>query len=174
MTQKSDITVKPGYYDYYLGIIPEEDVMDALYASLKAIKELDLVLLKKIGLQVYAPGKWTVHDLLQHLIDTERIFQYRALSFARGDSANLPGMDENAYGANTGANERPLEEIVSDYITVRNSSISLFKSFTSEMMGRSGMANNAENSVLALGYFMTGHQLHHFKVMRERYFPLAV
>ncbi len=173
MPNKSEITVQPVYYQKYLPLIAEEDLFDALYSSLNTIKNLDTKILNAIGLNVYAQGKWTIHDILQHLIDTERIFNYRALSFARGDNANLPGMDENEYGFNAGASERKLEDIISDFIVVRNASISLFKSFSQEMLLKSGLANNTENSVLALGFFIVGHQIHHLNVMRERYFSLA-
>jgi hypothetical protein len=173
MLTKSDIAVAPAYYQHYLEIIFENTVIDALYATLNAIKNLDISTLANVGHQVYAPGKWTVHEILQHLIDTERIFQYRALSFARGDSALLPGMDEKAYGASSGASERELADIVSELITVRNASISLFKSFTDSMMLKTGTANNTLNSVIALGFFIAGHQVHHFKVMEERYHSLA-
>jgi DinB superfamily len=173
MLTKSEITVMPPYYRHYLEIIPGENLMDALYAALNGIKSLDLTRLTAIGHQVYAPGKWTVHEILQHIMDTERIFQFRALSFARGDAALLPGMDENAYASSSGASNRDIADIISEMITVRNASISLFKSFDKEMLLRTGTANNTLNSVLAIGFFIAGHQIHHFKVMEERYYSLT-
>jgi hypothetical protein len=173
MPNKSEIKVQPAYYQKYLPLIEQEELFDALYAALNAIKSLDVSLLKSIGTKVYAPGKWTIANILQHLIDTERIFEFRALSFARGDAAQLPGMDENAYGSNAGANARNLEDIISEFITVRNATISLFKSFSKEAMFNTGFANNTENSVLALGFFIAGHQIHHFNVIRERYYNLV-
>lgn len=167
---KAAIPLMPPYYAKYLPLVPEDNLLDAMYASLNQIKQLDLDKIKSIGHNVYAPGKWTVHELLQHIIDTERIFNYRALAFARGEAANLPPMDENAYSANSGASQRSIDDIVSEMITVRNASISLFKSFTPEMLQKIGTANNTENSVLALGFFLVGHAIHHLNVMRERYF----
>lgn len=171
--KKSDITILPAYYNKYLPLIPQDDLLEALYGSLDAVKNLDLELLNRLGHQVYAPGKWTAHELLQHLIDTERIFCFRALSFARGDAAMLPGMDENAYSSNSGASARNIADIVSELITVRNASISLFKSFSPEIMRKTGFANNTENSVLALGFFIAGHQIHHLNMLSERYFTLV-
>ncbi len=169
MTQKSDITVKPGYYDYYLGIIPEEDVMDALYASLKAIKELDLVLLQKIGLQVYAPGKWTVHDLLQHLIDTERIFSYRALAISRGERQALPSFDENEYLLHAHYESQDFTHVLTQYRHVRQATISLIESFNTIQANQLGNANGQSVSVRALSWMIAGHEKHHIQVIKERY-----
>lgn len=173
MLTKSDVAVAPAYYKHYLELIPQNHVLDALYATLNDIKELDMGTLNGIGHKVYEPGKWTVHEILQHLLDTERIFQFRALSFARRDATLLPGMDENAYASSASASNRELADLVSEMITVRNASISLFKSFTDEMMLYTGTANNTLNSVIALGFFIAGHQIHHFKVIKDRYHSLV-
>ncbi|MBL7812878.1 MAG: DinB family protein [Bacteroidetes bacterium] len=171
--QKADIPVIPSYYASYLGKVPEDDCIEALYGSLQAIKNLDVAKLNRIGQQVYAPGKWTVHQILQHLIDTERIFCFRALAFARKDPAELPGMDEKSYSSHCGSNSRSLEEIISELITVRNATISLFKSFSPAMMLSTGTANKTVNSVLGLGFFIAGHQAHHLGVIEERYSSLT-
>ena len=117
----------------------------------------------------YAPGKWTVRELLCHIMDAERIFCYRALRFARNDKTPLSGFEENDYAPQANAAGRPLAKIATDMAHLRNSSIDLFESFTPEMLTRKGLANNNELSVAALGFIISGHETHHRKILMERY-----
>lgn len=117
----------------------------------------------------YAEGKWTIKDILQHLIDTERIFAYRALRFARCDKTQLPGYDENAFAAATNANKRSIQDLLTEFTLVRHSTIALFKSFTQENLMNTGIASGYTVSVRALGFVIIGHQNHHLKVFKERY-----
>ena len=117
----------------------------------------------------YAEGKWTIKDIIQHLIDTERIFAYRALRFARNDSTALPGFEENYYAAVAGGNERKLQEMLTELALVRQGTIMLFKSFREADMLKTGVASGYTLSVCAVGFIIIGHQNHHMKIFKERY-----
>jgi uncharacterized damage-inducible protein DinB len=117
----------------------------------------------------YAEGKWTIKDIIQHLIDAERIFNYRALRISRNDKTPLPGFEEDNYIDNTNANGRSIQDLLTEFSAVRQSTILLYKSFSDEQLKRIGIASNTEISVRALGFVTIGHQKHHQKVFQERY-----
>ena len=117
----------------------------------------------------YAEGKWTIKEILQHLIDAERIFAYRALRFARNDKTPLPGFDENDYAAEAHADKRSIQELLTELAVVRQATQSLFKSFSQEELLRKGSASNNPVSVRALGFVIIGHQNHHERIFQERY-----
>ena len=117
----------------------------------------------------YAEGKWTIKDILQHLIDAERIFAYRALRFARNDKTKLAGFNENSFVENVVANSRSIMDLLTELAVVRQATLSLFKSFSNEVLMRVGIASDNEISVRAIGFIIIGHQKHHQKVFLERY-----
>ena len=117
----------------------------------------------------YAAGKWTLKELIQHIIDTERVFCYRALSFARNDQTPLPGFDQDVFVDNDTANERDYYDLLDEMKVLRESSIQLFKSFSKEALLRIGVASDNKMSVRALGYLFSGHQIHHINIVKERY-----
>jgi uncharacterized damage-inducible protein DinB len=117
----------------------------------------------------YAEGKWTIKDILQHLIDAERVFAYRALRFSRNDATDLPGYDQDLYVDNAHANKRHMKDLLTELSTVRHSTMQLFGSFSEEQLLKSGIASGYNVSVRALGFMIIGHQNHHMKVFRERY-----
>lgn len=117
----------------------------------------------------YTEGKWTIKDIIQHLIDTERIFSYRALRFARYDTTELPGYDENMYAETAIGAERKLQEMLTELALVRQSTITLFRSFNAECLTNKGLASGNTASVRALGFIIIGHQNHHMKIFKERY-----
>jgi len=168
----TDIPYTPTYFDTYIRKVGDLDLSAALQQSLAAIDALDIDKLKAIGDEVYAPGKWTIRDPLLHITDTERIFSYRALRFARNDSSAQPGFDENSYAENAGANRRPLEDIIAELRCVRQSCIFLFNALNETELRRIGIMFNAEVSVLAIGFTIVGHQNHHLGILEERYLPL--
>ncbi|MCG8458360.1 MAG: DinB family protein, partial [Holophagales bacterium] len=116
-------------------------------------------------------GKWTVKEILGHLVDDERIFAYRALCVARGDETPLPGFDENAYMRYAAFEKRPLPELLDEYRAVRAASISFFRGLDRESWLRKGMVNGYEASVRGLAFHIAGHELHHHRVLEERYLP---
>ncbi|MBO9584603.1 MAG: DinB family protein [Flavobacterium sp.] len=117
----------------------------------------------------YAEGKWTIKDIIQHVIDTERIFAYRALRFSRNDKTPLPSFEENDYANNTDANRRSIQDLLTEFSAVRHSTLLFYKSLSDEQLKRIGTASNLQISVRALGFVMIGHQKHHQKVFAERY-----
>lgn len=117
----------------------------------------------------YAEGKWTIKDIIQHIIDAERIFGYRALRISRNDQTPLPGFEENDYVENTDANSRSIQGLLTELSALRHSNLLMFKSFTEEQLTRMGIASNHSISVRALGFLIIGHQKHHQKVFQERY-----
>lgn len=118
----------------------------------------------------YAEGKWTIKDIIQHIIDAERIFSYRALRISRNDQTPLPGFEENSYVANTNANARSIQQLLTEMAAVRQSTLLLFKSFTQEQIQLIGTASDNPISVRAIGFVIIGHQKHHQKIFQERYF----
>ncbi len=117
----------------------------------------------------YEIGKWTPKDILLHLIDAERIFAYRALRISRNDKTELSGFDENEYVPFAKANERSITNLLEEFETVRNATISLFKSFTQEELIRVGVASKSSVSVRAIAYIILGHENHHVSIIKERY-----
>jgi len=117
----------------------------------------------------YAEGKWTIKDIIQHLIDTERIFAYRALRFSRNDVTELPGYDQDLFVDTAFANQRHMKDLLTEFSTVRHSTMQLFASLNTEQLLRSGIASGYNVSVRALGFMIVGHQYHHVKVFQERY-----
>lgn len=157
------------YYENYIKLVPEQDIVKGLLKQ----KEEMLHFFKTIPVFKhefqYAEGKWTIKDIILHLIDVERIFTYRALRIARNDKTELPGFEENDYVVTANANNREYESLLAEYETVRNASISLFETFTTDDLLRLGMASNNNVSVRAIGYIILGHELHHKNVILERY-----
>ena len=171
--KKSEIISIPAFFDRYINQVTEDDLFTAFMDSQKAIKSLDIDMLKKIGNKTYQTGKWTLNDIFQHIIDNERIQSYRAMRFARKDSTILPGYDEQLLSANANADKRNLEDIIKELKIVRSSTIQLFGSFNDLAFQNSGICFNQNISVLALGFNIIGHQIHHLNVIKEKYQPLV-
>ncbi len=159
----------PPYYKGYVKLVEQPDVIQALRISGYRTLELIHSIPESKADFRYAPGKWSVREVLCHMLDAERIFSYRALRFARNDKTPLSGFDENAYAAFLNAETRSLSQIGDEMQHLRTSTIDLFKSFSADMLTRKGTANNNELSVGAIGIIIAGHETHHGKVIRERY-----
>lgn len=169
---RSELTNLPEYFDRY--ILKCDDVTIAETFDI-AIAELDNAPLDKwraLGNRTYAEGKWTIKEILQHLIDTERVFAYRALAFARGETAKLPSFDEDSYAKNSEANRRTLEDLIAELRHSHQSMQLMYLSFTPEMLERKGMGWKGEYSVAAIAYTMGGHQRWHFGILEERYYGI--
>lgn len=170
--KKDQINPMPEYFDRYINKVDDVSLLKALEISLNEINELPLKSFDSLGDQVYAPGKWTIKDILQHMIDTERVFTYRATAFSRLEPGQVLSFDENLYVENANANSRSLIDIIHEMKVVRSSFIELYKSFSDEMLLRKGKGATGEYSVLSIGFIIPGHQRWHLDVIRERYFPL--
>ncbi len=132
----------PGYFQNYIQLVPEEDLADAFNKQALIIQTFFSSISEEKSSFSYAPGKWTLKEALQHIVDCERIFSYRAMCFARKESIALPGFDQNLYAANTNANGRTWQNLANEFLIVRQSTLSLFNSFTKEMLTSEGTANN--------------------------------
>ncbi len=162
----------PQFFEVYIHQAEDEDIITSLEKNLHVLESLNLKELESLKDNVYAPGKWTIAAIFQHMIDTERIQSYRAMRLSRNDKTILPGFDENLFAANTNVSEQSLSVLLEEYILLRKASIAMFKGFNDEMLQRTGICFKVEISVLALGFVLSGHQIHHLRVIREKYLPL--
>lgn len=159
------------YYAMYIKPIEKngKSIIENLEESQQQFEELFSILPFDKQNYAYAKGKWSTKELIQHIIDTERVFCYRALCFARNDKSPLPGFDQDIFVSNDNANERSYDDLLDEMQTLRKSTIQLFNSFSDEALVRIGNASGNDMSVRALGYLFSGHQMHHLKVFKERY-----
>lgn len=169
---KQDIPFLPVYFERYINQVPDMELPKALEVYGFELLDAEKNKLIQLGDQIYAPGKWTIADIIQHIIDTERIFAYRALRIGRNDQTPLPGFDENEYAVQAHASERSFEDLMDEFVTVRQSTIQLFKSFKPEDLLKQGIGSGNPISVIGLGYTIVGHVIHHMEVIKERYYPL--
>lgn len=157
------------FYQPYINLVKEENVSKAIKKSGAQIKKfLKTIPRKKID-YAYAEGKWTIKEILQHLIDGERVFAYRAVTFARKDATHLPSFDENTWAQNAKIKNRKWKDLVEEFKTVRKSTELLFESFDDEQLLSTGTASNKTINVLAIGFICAGHPEHHIKIIKERY-----
>jgi hypothetical protein len=159
----------PEDFRQYIQLVPGDDLLGYLNNPTITVSSVADGLSEDQLLYRYATGKWSVKDIFCHIIDCERIYNYRALCIARGDKTALPDFEENDYAKTADADERPVNDIISEYKAVRAASIELFRSFDDRMLLRSGLANNSMRSVRAIGYSLAGHEIHHLNVIKERY-----
>lgn len=159
------------YYEKYVALVAGSDVISALEAQRARTLQLFAGRSERDGSFGYAPGKWTVKEVLGHVTDTERIFTYRAMRIARADRTPIEGFEQDDYVRSGGFNERTLPSLVDEFSSVRNASLALFRSLNDDAWLRRGSANKNEVSVRALAFITAGHELHHAKILEERYFP---
>jgi len=157
------------YYKLYLDKVGELDLIEGLRQNGDAVISLLESLPEETYDFTYAEGKWTVKELVQHIIDTERVFTYRALSFARNEIEALPGYNENEYATASNANKRSKQSLLKEYRALRLATVALFGSFTDDMLLRIGNASKSDVSVRALGFILIGHENHHCQIIKERY-----
>ena len=163
----------PEYFDRYIGLTDDVSYLEALQISLNELNEAPLDLWRRLDNSAYAPGKWSVKDILQHYIDTERVFAYRITAIARGEQQALLTYDEDAYAKAANAQHRRVDDLVDELKLLRTSTLAMYRSFTPETMHRSGKGTNGISyCVLSLAFMLAGHQRWHFKVLEERYYPM--
>lgn len=157
------------YFLRYIDQVEENDLMPALKNQAASFTEFLNSIPADKRLYRYAEGKWSIQEVLQHIIDCERIFAYRALCFSRKETQPLPGFEEDLYADNSNADNRKWDDLVEEFKAVRKTTEMLFASFSKEQLQATGVASGNPNYVLALGFIMAGHVNHHQKVMKERY-----
>ena len=158
-------------YAPYITAAPDGDALALLGSQLDEVLALFSGLSEAQGAHRYAPGKWSLKDLLQHLSDAERIFAYRCLRIGRGDATPLPGWDENTYAGSASADARPLAELLADFRAARLSSLALFRSLPDGAWTQQGNSNGRNITARCIPYIDLGHVAHHLAVIRERYLP---
>jgi DinB family protein len=157
------------YYEKYVSLVPGGNIVDTLESQKLDTVNLLRGLTNEQGESRYAPDKWSIKELVGHVIDTERIFAYRALRFARGDKNELTGFDQDPYVRNGNFQNRSLNDLISEFEHVRSGNILMLRSFDDAAWERRGIASENEVSVRALAYIMAGHELHHVGILRTRY-----
>ena len=161
----------PEYFETYIKLVPKDRVMKQLQDSILDLQSIISNIPEEFENFSYAPGKWTVKDVVGHVIDTERIMAYRALRFGRNDSVELPGYDQNIYAPHANYNKRTLYDIAHEFGLVRESNLILFKNFDEKALMRKGKANKWDMTVRSLIYVISGHELHHLRVLKTKYLP---
>jgi hypothetical protein len=157
------------YYGKYIALVREADAIAALRAEVDDTLALLRTIPEAQGSQRYAPGKWSIRQVVAHLIDDERVFAYRALRFARADETPVPGFDEVTYAESAGADQRTLRSLVDEYESLRRADIAMFEGLPEAAWVRRGSANGNAISVRALAFIIAGHGRHHAGLLRERY-----
>lgn len=171
----TDLSIRPQpgeyapYYGAYIARVSDGDIVETLASQLGVTLAAIRAQGEASGGRRYAEGKWSVREVVCHMADAERIFAYRALRFARADETELPSFDENAYVANGSADSRTLASLCEEYESVRQATLTLFRSFNATEWSRSGIASKNRMSVRALAWVSAGHELHHMQILGERY-----
>lgn len=159
------------YYGAYVDLLPDVDVLQLLAEQ----KEETLALLRGLADEdagfAYAPGKWSIKEVIGHIIDTERVFAYRGLCFARGDNTPLPGFEQDDYVLGGDFNARSRDNLAAEFVHLRMSNIYLFSTWSAAVQARRGVANNKSVTARAIPWILAGHERHHLNVLRERYLP---
>lgn len=157
------------YFDNYVSLVPEGDLRAILAAQPSQLENLLAGLTEQQALHAYAPGKWSVKELIGHVIDSERVFAYRALWLARNGKAPLPGFEQDDFAASTPFNNRSLVNLLEEFAAVRKANMFLFSNLTEEAWQRHGVVNENEMSVRAAAYIVAGHAIYHMEILKSRY-----
>ena len=167
---KPHLSEIPEFYQGYIKAVEYDELIPGLISSGNETIDLLKSIPEASANYRYAEGKWSIKELVAHMIDSERVFAYRALSFARNDTTELPGFEENEWAQEMNAEARKLYKLIEEYNNVRASTIDLFSSFSQDMLNRCGVANGSTMSVNAIGFMIIGHETHHRRILNERYF----
>ena len=166
---KPEPTEYAPYYEKYVSLVPAGDIAATLAAQLDTTLTLWRSVPEELGTHAYAPGKWSIKEMMGHVIDTERIMAYRALRIARGDKTALPGFEQDDFVANTDWSARTIADLADEFEAVRKSNLILFRNLTDAAWKQIGTASDNPISARALAYIIAGHELYHQEILRERY-----
>jgi uncharacterized damage-inducible protein DinB len=166
---RPDLSRIPEFYHSYINQVQQDEIMSAFKEQTSVVMDFfNKIPAEKVDYR-YAEGKWTIKEMLQHIVDAERIFAYRGLCIARKERNSLPGFDENEYADNSKADTRSWNELLEEFKLIRRTTEILFGSFDEEQLQQTGISNSKPVYVLAIGYVIIGHAIHHTKVIKERY-----
>jgi uncharacterized damage-inducible protein DinB len=168
-TQKLKPGSYPSHFAGYIELVKNKNLDSILKNQIETSKQFFNSIPEEKTDYRYAEGKWNIKEVLQHIIDTERIFTYRALAFARKEISALPNMDENNYAENSHANNRKWKDLIEEFEAVRHATIYLYESFSEDQLELTGKTVSYEMSVKAVGYIIAGHSAHHINILKERY-----
>lgn len=157
------------FYAGYIARVPDGDLVGALEANLEEFVRTIGAVAEVRGGYAYAPGKWTLKEVIGHIIDAERVFSYRAMRIARGDETPLPGFDEQTWVPQSGANDRTIADLLAELRAVRAATIALLRHLPADSVTRRGTASGNGVTVRALAWIIAGHPMHHLSILRERY-----
>jgi len=166
---KPSTTTYPAYFQRYINQVKEDDLTLAFKNQMPAAEIFFQSISEELSKRKYAEDKWTIKEVLQHIIDAERVFSYRAMCFARKEQTMLPSFDENSYAINSNANDRTWNEMIEEFTATRKATEYLFNSFTDDALNTVGKASDYTISVAALGFITVGHVEHHIRIIQERY-----
>jgi hypothetical protein len=169
MESGKSIGAYPSHFNKYISLVENEGLNSILQKQAAESEKFFSAIPQDKWLYKYAENKWTIKEVLQHITDTERVFSFRALVFARKDPNVFPSFDENEYAKNSNATEKNPEELIQEFLGVRKSTQLLFKGFSEKQLEAIGKASSYEMSVAAVGYMIAGHVLHHLNILQERY-----
>lgn len=169
MLKETELAILPQFYKRYVSLVTHLSIKEALIVSMERIEAIISAQSEDMGGYRYQPEKWSIKEVLCHMMDAERIFAYRALRFARNDKTSLSGFEENDYAPQANAHSRSLVQLTGEMNRLRATTGDLFDSFTDDMLQRKGTSNNVELSVSIIGYIIAGHTLHHGNVLTEKY-----
>lgn len=159
----------PPFFARYVSLVPEADIVPALDAQIDLLQRLAAGVGVDRELHAYEPGKWSIRQVIGHVIDAERVFAYRALCFSRGESHSLPSFDENAYVDHARFNERTLADLADEFTLLRRANVKMFDALAPAQWAMGGVANGKSITVRAQAYVMAGHVRHHTGILRDRY-----
>lgn len=163
----------PPNFAKYINLVADVELSEAFGESVRQLDKIDKNLLARLDGKIYAPDKWTVKEILQHLADSDRIMSYQSLMLARKDESVLQGFDEKLHVKNAHAENRTIDDLIDEIKIARASTAALFESFDDEMLLTKAINWKHEISVLAMGFTIIGHQINHLNLIEENYFPLA-
>lgn len=169
---RPNLEAVPSFYQPYVDYVKEMDLLEALQYAGRLVQEVVKSIPEAKGNFRYREDKWSIKEVLNHMMDAERIFAYRALRFSRGDQTPLHSFEENDYAPRANAHSRSIVQMGYELEHLRLTTGELYASFSDEMLNREGTASNKKISVLNLGYIIAGHDIHHREVLKERYFTI--
>jgi uncharacterized damage-inducible protein DinB len=169
LVSKPDASEHAPYFSRYVDLVADGDILGTLAGQIESTLAKLGRLSEAESMKRYAPGKWSVREVLGHLIDTERIFAYRALTVARNDRTELPGFEQDDYIPAGQFDRRPLPNLLEEFAAVRHSNLLMFRGLDQEAWARQGLVNKNPMSVRAAAYVIAGHELHHMRVLHEKY-----
>ena len=162
----------PVYFNRYISLVPEGDVLMTLEDQAVRTVALLSKLSEEVSVYRYAPDKWSIKQVVGHVMDTERVFNYRALCFARGDQAHLPSIDQDQFAANANYHDRPLLDIMEEYGSIRRNTILLYRSFEPDDFTKMGSASDYRLSLGSIAFILAGHETNHINVIKDRYLKI--